>query len=323
MTADGAALRNLIVTGDDFGLSHEVNQAILLAHRDGILTSASLMVNEPGFVEAVSLARETPTLAVGLHLALSLSSATLPAARLPDLVDAQGRFCRSPARAGWRYFFRTDAPSQLEAEIRAQIEKFLSTGLPLDHVDGHQHLHLHPSVFPILVRVSDEYRIPGLRILRDSLAANVQVDGLGALSGAAHRWTFGLLAVRARRALRDRPVVTPDRVIGFLQDGRLVGSRLRALLGTVGDGVTEVYCHPSLRDASPDRQCRREFEALVDPETWLAVEAAGLRRTSYGRLAEEGRSRPAAEASNIAGASRTSTAGFPTGEAPPPGSATS
>ena len=143
--------RRLIVNADDFGRSQSINQAVVRAHREGILTTASLMVNEPGFAEAVALARETPQLGVGLHLTLLCGHAALPPEKIPGLVDAERRFSDCPVTVGLRYFARRGLRPQLEAEIRAQFEKFYATGLPLDHVNGHLHLHLHPVVFKILM----------------------------------------------------------------------------------------------------------------------------------------------------------------------------
>jgi hopanoid biosynthesis associated protein HpnK len=273
------------VTGDDFGLSSDVNAAILRAHREGILTSASLMVNEPGFEEAVALARGAPSLSVGLHLAVSSSRSTLPPTDIPALVDAQGRFRRSPARAGWAYFASRSARLQLEREVRAQLEKFAATGLPIDHLDGHQHLHMHPSIFPIVLRLRAEYGIPAVRVVRDSLALNLRLDRSRAVAKAAASLTFALLAGSCLRSIGELPVGQADRVLGYLQDGRLVKEHLIGLLERLPEGVTEIYCHPSLRGGEePGRRPREEFEALVDPAVRRAVEEAGIRCTSYRYL---------------------------------------
>lgn len=280
------AKRLLIVTGDDFGHSPPVNGAILAAHRRGILTSASLLVNEGGFEEAVAMARETPTLAVGLHLALSLSNSALPPREIPALVDARGRFLDSPERAGWRYYFRRSAALDLEKETRAQIEKFLSTGLRFDHLDGHHNLHLHPTVFPIVARACAEYGIPAVRILRDPLRASLRLQPRRFLAMTALAVTFALLGRKARRVLRNVPIGTADRVIGLLLDGRMDGPTLRALLSSLPEGVTEIYCHPTLGE--PDSPGRAEYEALVDLETSRTLEAAGIRPVSYSELPPAG-----------------------------------
>src|SRR5208283_3522947 len=84
--------RRLIVNADAFGRSHSVNEAVIRAHRDGILTTASLMVNEPGCDEAVKLATENPKLGVGLHLTLMMGHSALPPGKIPGLVNSRGEF---------------------------------------------------------------------------------------------------------------------------------------------------------------------------------------------------------------------------------------
>lgn len=271
--------RQLIVTGDDFGLSHSVNHAILRAHREGILTSASLMVNEPASDEAVDLARSTPTLAVGLHLALSGSTPALSRERIPSLVGKDGRFSSSPARAGWRYFFSKGARRELEGEIRGQVERFLATGLAADHIDGHHHLHMHPVIFPILVRVCREYGIPAVRVVRDRLGLTRRVDPGRLVARASLSIVFSLLA---KRCGRDLSLRTADQVLGLFLDGRMTRAHLLGLVEALPPGTTEIYSHPSL-GAGPgaaDSQVL-EFEALIAPEIRQAIERQGIRLTSY------------------------------------------
>src|SRR5215472_17514 len=119
-----APSRRLIVNADDFGRSPAINEAVISAHRDGILTTASLMVNEPACAEAVALARSNPRLGVGLHLTLICGRSALPPNLIPGLVDSEGNFSAGPAGAGFRYFFQRNMRDQLRAEIHAQFQKF-------------------------------------------------------------------------------------------------------------------------------------------------------------------------------------------------------
>ena len=136
----------LIITADDFGRHPAINEAVERAHREGVLTAASLMMGEAHVAEAVAVARRNPRLRVGLHLVLTEGRAVLPPTRIPDLVDAQGRFPDDAmARDGVRFFFLPRVRRQLAAEIRAQFEAFKATGLQLDHVNAHRHFHLHPT----------------------------------------------------------------------------------------------------------------------------------------------------------------------------------
>src|SRR5207249_2839194 len=131
--------RRLVVTADDFGAAPEVNAAVVRAHRDGILTSTSLMVTGDAVEEAVQLARETPSLAVGLHLVLAQGRPAAPPAEIPDLVAADGAFRRAPIDTGiryaWQYLLGTGR-AQLRREIEAQLAAFAARVYGM-HQTGH------------------------------------------------------------------------------------------------------------------------------------------------------------------------------------------
>src|SRR5690349_13727804 len=186
--------RRLIVDADDFGRSHSINKAVVRAHNEGILTTASLMVNEPGMEEAVALARENPRLGVGLHLTLLCGKSALPPEKIPGLVNRHAEFGNQPVAAGFRYFFQPGLREQLRAEIHAQFEKFRATGLPLDHVNGHLHLHLHPTVFNILMEDAEKLGIRRMRLTRDPFWLDVPLARGRRLYRAMHAFIYFILS---------------------------------------------------------------------------------------------------------------------------------
>ncbi|HKE38054.1 MAG TPA: ChbG/HpnK family deacetylase, partial [Candidatus Baltobacteraceae bacterium] len=130
-----------------------MNEAVEQAHTHGVLKSASLMVGAPAFDDAVERARCLPSLAIGLHVVLVHGRPVLEPERIPAIVDRDGLLMTDLVRAGVTFFFRPSAARQLEAEIRAQFERFVATGLPLDHVDAQSHMHVHPTVFRLMLKV--------------------------------------------------------------------------------------------------------------------------------------------------------------------------
>ena len=128
---------------------------------DGILTAASLMVSGAAAADAVRRARAMPSLRVGLHLVLVEGKPVLPAAAVPDLVDASGNFRTDMARAGAAMFFLPKVRRQLEAEIEAQFAAFDATGLTLDHVNAHKHFHLHPTIAALIVKLGKTHGVQG------------------------------------------------------------------------------------------------------------------------------------------------------------------
>jgi hopanoid biosynthesis associated protein HpnK len=272
--------RHLIVTADDFGLAIPVNEAIEAAHRDGILKAASLMVGASEAADAVRRARALPNLAVGLHLTLVNGRPVLPAERVPDLVDAGGRLSANLARAGVRFFFHPRVRRQLALEIRAQFEAFRSTGLALDHVNAHCHMHMHPTVLGLVLAIGRDYGMTAIRI-------PVEPSGLDRSLGAtALRLWAGRLKARARLAgLR-----TNDAVIGLADSGAMTEARVLELIQRIPPGISEMYFHPAtrltqaLRAENPDYDYEGELGALVSPRVKAALGASGLAPIAYRDL---------------------------------------
>lgn len=272
------AARRLIVNADDFGRSRSINEAVLQAHRHGILTTASLMVNEPGCAEAVAMARDNPRLGVGLHLTLLCGQAALPPDRIPGLVNVQGRFSDNPVAVGMRYFFQGNLRPQLEAEMAAQFERFRATGLVLDHVNGHLHLHLHPTVFGILARRAKEWGLTHLRLTRDPFWLNQRLSSAHPFYQASHHVIYRILSARARPALRRLGIRHTQRVFGLLQNARVDEACVTRLLPLLPEGDSELYSHPSLDEFRP------EFDALIAPRAKALVAERGIQLIRYQDL---------------------------------------
>jgi hopanoid biosynthesis associated protein HpnK len=271
-------MRRLIVNADDFGLSASVNEAVIRAHRDGILTTASLMVNEPGFAAAVKLAQENPQLGVGLHLTLLMGHSALPPEKIPGLVNARGEFSNSPVGVGMNYFFNRGLREQLRAEIHAQFAKFHATGLRLDHVNGHLHLHLHPVVFKILTEDAAALRITHLRLTRDCLARSRRHSSGHLFYKVSHAAIFEFLSSRARKILAERKIRHAQITFGLLQDSRVDEDYLLKLLPELPAGDSELYSHPSLD------KFKHEFDALVSPRVRELVNQLGIQLIRYQDL---------------------------------------
>lgn len=277
-------MTRLILNGDDFGMSHEVNAGVLLAHTEGVLTSASLMVNGEAAGEAVELALRHPTLSVGLHLALIEGRSTLSPSEIPDLVDSEGRFGTAPFSVGINYFFKPGIERQLEAEITAQIEKFLSFGLPLSHIDGHLHLHIHPTILNILLNLAKRYPIRATRLPRDRFWFNLRFDRRRLASKTAHFILFALLSRYAKGRLLRHGITFTDRVYGLLQTGRMNERYLLYLLERLESGVAEIYFHPATgefplqRQYMPNYRHKEELAALISPLVKEAIESRLIER---------------------------------------------
>jgi len=270
--------RRLIVNADDFGRSCSINRAVIRAHREGVLTTASLMVNEPDCAEAVALAKENPSLGVGLHLTLLCGHAALPREKIPDLVSDRGELSNRPVSAGFRFFAHRGLREQLRAEIHEQFARFRATGLPLDHVNGHLHFHLHPTVFGILMADAEKLGVQRLRLTREPFWLDVPLARGRRLYRAAHAAIFFCLAWRAQPRLRRRNIRHTKRVFGLLQNDRVDEAYVLKLLDILPPGDSELYSHPSLD------KFEHEFDALVSPQVKALVERLGIRLIRYRDL---------------------------------------
>jgi hopanoid biosynthesis associated protein HpnK len=270
--------RRLIVNADDFGRSSSINEAVVRAHREGILTSASLMVNEAAANEAVRWARENPNLGVGLHLALVCGRTALPREKIPNLAGADGRFSENPAGAGWRYFFRSECRSELKAEIGEQFAKFRATGLTLDHVNGHLNIHLHPVVLRILLENAEAWNIRAIRLTRDPFFLNARLASGNWSYRASHALIFGLLSNWARPRFAQKGIRHTAWVFGLLQSGRVDSAYVEKLLPRLPLGDLELYSHPSLD------QFRNEFDALTNPALRKLARELGIQLVRYQDL---------------------------------------
>jgi hopanoid biosynthesis associated protein HpnK len=268
----------LIINADDFGLSREVNAAVIRAHTEGVLTTASLMVNEEGFDNAVELARNHPRLGVGLHLSLVCGHSALPHRDIPNLVDEQRRFPACPVSAGFKFFFDPRCRQQLAREVSAQFEKFRATGLPLDHVNGHLHFHLHPAVFSIVMQNARRWNVRHVRLTHDPFWFNAKLARGRWGYRISHAAIFTALSLRARRALASAGIAHTRNVYGLLQHGLVDEPFLFGLLERLPVGDSELYSHPSLT------QFKHELDALLSARVKAIIAARRIALIRYQDL---------------------------------------
>lgn len=283
-------MKRLIVCADDFGLHTAVNEAVESAHRDGILTCASLMVGAPAAEDAVARARRLPSLGVGLHLVLVEGRPVAPLGSIRDLVGESGDFDNRMVRAGFRFFFLPRVRRQLAREIRAQFEAFRATGLTLDHVNAHKHMHLHPTVAGLILAIGREYGMTAMRVPSEP---SVPLRRAGALRSIAERVGSRLLTLWVallRRRLRRGGITVNDHLFGLAWSGAMTEARFLSLLPYLPDGVSEVYFHPASRPSRalartmPDYRHVEELAALLSAPVRRSIVAGGIGLVTYGDL---------------------------------------
>ena len=258
-------LRSLVVNADDLGLTVGVNNGIFDAHDRGVLTSASVFANARATEDALARALRRPLLGVGCHLTLVDGQPTLPATRVPSLIEDDGRFPPS-----WKPFIvscllgRVSLP-EVERELTAQIDRVRSAGVTLTHLDAHKHVHAYPPIFAIVTRLAERFRIPVVRVpfekwpkVSSSGPEQRTVRSQALLNTAMLPWAWQDYRNAARAGIR-----TPH-FIGRAHTGVLSAEALTAMVRALPPGVTELMVHPGYVDETLTRLNTRLLDARTD-----------------------------------------------------------
>jgi len=288
--------RLLIVNADDIGMTEPVTDAIVDCHRDGIVTSATLMANMPAAEYAARRAKECPELGIGLHLNLSEGFPLSPLEEVRDLVDGEGRFLPLSRQIANLWSGR-DRGAQVETELRRQVERALELGIRPTHFDSHHGVQKRPLVRRAILRLARRYGIPAARThlggwwyAADAPAA---VRARCALRNAAGAHRQAML-VWNHHVLRRGGLKTPDRKLAphkLLPIPAGPKERLVAALVSLPEGVTEILSHPGY---APDaylagrenhlRERVADARLMTDRDVRSAVERAGIRLVHFGHL---------------------------------------
>ena len=293
-------MRNLIVNADDLGWTEGVNRGIAQAHRNGIVTSASLLANGAAFASGVELARSTPGLGIGVHLNLSDGAPIAEAESVSSLVNDAGAFEGGPETLLLRIAKRGVTLREVEQEWDAQIEKVKAAGIQPTHLDGHKHVHMLPGLFEIALRLAKRHSIGAIRVaheassLRAALSTGDEGNTTVVLKQGVQARGLKLLARDAREQAERVGISTADHFCGIAQTGEMTKDGVAQLLRSLPEGTTELMSHPGYVDQalqnSPTRlQASRqtELEILTDMEIRNLVVSLGIRLIDYGFVAQE------------------------------------
>ena len=287
-------MRELILNADDFGLTEGVNDGIIRAHREGVLTSTTLMANGLAFDHAVECARANPNLGVGCHLVLAGGVPVAPPQEIPSLVDGSGRMPRSLPAFVVRVSVGAVRAKDMEREFRAQIGKIRSAGIEPTHLDTHKHTHAHPRVMEVLAQVARDLGITRVRKPAEYLHDSWRV--VCSELGASPTQFAAVVAVRLLSAnfssiSKKHGLRSPDTFLGVAATGQLGPEPLCHLIDTIGEGRTEIMLHPGVWDEDLARtrsrlQAQRQIEldGLLAPQVRRAIDLHGIRLITYREL---------------------------------------
>jgi predicted glycoside hydrolase/deacetylase ChbG (UPF0249 family) len=299
-------MRALVVNADDLGVSRGATLGVIKAHRDGIVTSASLAATTPFYAHALeSCVRAYPDLGVGLHFTLTSGRPVSPAGRVPLLVDGNGLFNRgflSLLRAA-SVRTRGGLLDQVEIELEAQLQRLIGDGVRPDHINGERHIHLIPAIFDRVVAAAQRHRIPFVRLGRDIGWDHARIGhwpGLALGGGFVKSWLLSRLTELDRRRSAGK-IQYAEHVASYLYTGRLDRLLSSILKSPPPGGTLEIMVHPGIPEESRDLELgnaelerylasddrRAELEACISARG----QTEGWRLTTFGLLAREGANR--------------------------------
>ncbi len=281
-------MNRVIINADDFGIHEEVNKAVIDAHEHGVLTSASLLAQGPAFDDAVEQARLHPQLGIGVHLCLVGSLPPVLSPReVPTLAGSDGLMPENYGQFIKRMWTGAVNFSHIYDELNAQIEKIVSTGLSVTHVDSHQHLHMLPPVWKIVQALMKKHGIHRLRVPRESYAFKVMSASPVRIAG---RDGLTFLAKKAMADVRRLKFTTADYFWGMVDGGNMNEKNLARILQMIPFGVHEIMMHPGRSTAvlsqafSWGYHWEEELQALVSPQIRQIGEKKRIEFIHYGQL---------------------------------------
>jgi predicted glycoside hydrolase/deacetylase ChbG (UPF0249 family) len=281
MVPESAVIR-LVVNADGFGASPAISRGVLQAHREGIVTSTSIVGNCPDPAAIKAALSEVPRLGVGVHLTLVNGFPVANPGAVRSLLGPDGRFPAHPSEVLLSWAKGAMRADDVEREFEAQVARLREVGLQIDHLDTGFHLGFLPAIGRTVEAVARRHDIPGIRmaIEKPTLAWVVEAQR-GAMAAA-----LGGLAWLTRRklgTLRHGP-----RTWGFVESGHLDEIRILEIVGRLDPGIHELICHPGTPDGpAPQRgepDPARELRALTSPLVREALHGKGVQLCRWSDL---------------------------------------
>ena len=285
--------RQIIINADDFGLCDSVNEAVSQAHTDGVLTSATIMANMPAAVEAVKIAKQLPTLGVGVHLNLTDARPVSVVPCLRPLLDAEGRFACSLSKLSLLSIVSHKIGNAIKTELAAQIQWVIDNGLKPTHLDSHKHIHIFPLLFSIVCQLARRFDIPAIRWTFEPKQLSRVPWPLPSEGG---RKKARLIRTMARINRGQNPdFLKTDALLGIAHAGKIDVNFFKAVALYNSAPTAEVMTHPGFAEApNPDEPASRssrllhqrkvEAEALCSERTKQYLKDAGIKLVHYGQL---------------------------------------
>ena len=280
-------MKYLIVAADDFGFAESVNEGIVKAFGEGIVTHINLMPAGEALDDALRRAGSIKLKEAGAHLALTGATPVSDPATIPTLVTKDGKFYKNYAQFFPNLFLKKIDPDHIHRELKAQLDIAVSSRIKITDINSHEHIHMMPGILEIFINLAKEYGIPSIRYPhKESISAPI---GLKKMYKKA---ILSYFEKTMRAPLERSGLIYPESFLGFLDAGNLRENIIINMLRSLGEGVTELVCHPGF--VSPELlekcifylDCESELAALTSRNVKNFVNEKGIKLITYGEFIE-------------------------------------
>ena len=233
-------MKYLIVSADDFELARNINEGIVKAYKEGIVTCVHLMPTGEAFDDALKLAKMIGLNEIGAHLALTQTTPLTEARKIPTLLAANGSFYQDYKKFFLKFIHKGIDLNQIYIELKSQINALQMAGLRITNLSSHDHIHMAPVILDIFVKLAKEYCIPAIRFPHEEKSFH---SGINQFYKSI---ILSFLEERAKKVLHASAISSPDHFRGFLDSGKLKEEVVLRIIGSLEEGTTELVCHPAI-----------------------------------------------------------------------------
>ena len=278
-------MKKLIVTADDFGLTHSINEGILMAAREGIVTNINLIPTGEAANEAIEVIKYDKIPEIGVHLALTETRPVTSIRLVTSLVDETGSFPTTRIKFLKKLLSGRIDMEQVRAELKSQMDKAAHSGARITNLSSHEHLHMMPEIFKVIIDLAKEYNVRYLRVLKKE--AIILPFSLKKIFRSA---VVGYFHPTMEKLLKKSGLTAADNFLGFLDSGAIGEGVLLRMLADIKEGVTELVVHPGFLDPVVLHRhkfhinCEDELYALTSPRVKRVIAANGIKLCRYGDL---------------------------------------
>ncbi|MFA5143490.1 MAG: ChbG/HpnK family deacetylase [Candidatus Omnitrophota bacterium] len=280
-------MKYLIVSADDLGLSESINRGIIKSFEEGIVTNLNMIPSGGAFYDAAALLRTVKPKEIGAHLALTETSPVSLVETVPALTTRDGRFHKSYPEFLPRLILKRIDGGQIYAELKNQMERLKTLGIPITNLSSHQHIHMLPGILKLFVKLAKEYNVPSIRCLHgDSLRYPYSLKRI------YRRCIMEYFDMGVRRALDNASIRHTGSFLGFLDGGNIREELLMKMLDNLPEGTTELVAHPGFISAEVldrcifHRNCETDLAALTSRRVKKAIADKGIKLITFGEFAK-------------------------------------